>query len=440
MRCAGLVLLVLLLVGPMAAAESAAPRESLLQALSAETVDARDDAQARLERAEGLTQDEVRAALGAADRRARPHLFRVAAARGMQGLAPDIAKHLTAPDPVTSDAAARALVSLGDEAVAKGREALSAEKGPEADAARTHLEALFLQRMVEHEVLSRWRRKGGTYEGRYSGLSALGWPVQPILLAMLLDIPLRDHHIVLRAAESPGEELALKLGALHDIYNSDRRGYRTFEPLPARNEPDDLFELAYQALKDVGDVNLMGSILADVSEELKRSANRRFRPRAFEKIYYQKIDEILFSRGRPMRLKRNLEECLNEVERARNWARTGRPEASEMLSTRLADYAGVLHQMHRFAEAARVYEEIIGIGIELGGKVPAIAGYNRACAFAKAGRKDEALAQLEQALDPELASGFEDLTKEWVTEDGDLESLHDDPRFEALIRRVYRGK
>jgi len=70
-------------------------------------------------------------------------------------------------------------------------------------------------------------------------------------------------------------------------------------------------------------------------------------------------------------------------------------------------------------------------------KEPAIAGYNRACALACVGRVDEAFEQLDRALDRDVSAGGEDLTREWVTEDGDLEAIRDDPRFAALIKKRF---
>ena len=43
-------------------------------------------------------------------------------------------------------------------------------------------------------------------------------------------------------------------------------------------------------------------------------------------------------------------------------------------------------------------------------------------------------------IEPLTSSDHEDLTKEWVTEDGGLETVHDDPRFDALIRRTYKSQ
>jgi tetratricopeptide (TPR) repeat protein len=53
--------------------------------------------------------------------------------------------------------------------------------------------------------------------------------------------------------------------------------------------------------------------------------------------------------------------------------------------------------------------------------------YNVACSYSEAGRVDEAVDYLEKAV----AAGFNQ--KEWIINDGDLESLRDHPRYKALI-------
>ena len=53
--------------------------------------------------------------------------------------------------------------------------------------------------------------------------------------------------------------------------------------------------------------------------------------------------------------------------------------------------------------------------------------YNVACLYALEGRKDDAIACLAQAFQ----AGFG--AREWIAQDPDLESLRDDPRFQALI-------
>ena len=63
---------------------------------------------------------------------------------------------------------------------------------------------------------------------------------------------------------------------------------------------------------------------------------------------------------------------------------------------------------------------------------PADAGvrYNVVCLYALEGRRDEAIACLEECL--RLGFG----NTEWIRRDPDLATLRDDPRFEALLTTV----
>jgi len=54
--------------------------------------------------------------------------------------------------------------------------------------------------------------------------------------------------------------------------------------------------------------------------------------------------------------------------------------------------------------------------------------YNLGCSYALTGRKDEALAALSRAID----LGYEDY--QWMSADGDLSSLREDPRFVSLLK------
>jgi hypothetical protein len=364
----------------------------------------------------------------------------------MTEFVPQIAASLVPGDPRESDAAARALVSLGDDAVAAGRAALAASKEPEAATVLLHLEALAVRRTVEREVFARWRRKGGTYQGRFNDLAKLGWPVQPVLLGMLLDVPLTDRQIVLPATTDAATERSTKLAALTDIYVSNRRGYRTFDPLPPQVEQEEVFDLASQALRDLGDLKLMGNILETVAGGLENAERMNPRQlRQWNKSFYTSIDVILFERGRPRRLRETAASQQRDLAVARSFSRgSDDPDRLGYLATKLEDYASTLHQMHQYDAAADLFAEAITIMKELGGKEPAIYGYNRACALARsaalsgdARKKTEAIEQLSRSLDRDQSTGFEDLTREWVVEDGDLESLHDDPRFAEVIKKRF---
>jgi tetratricopeptide (TPR) repeat protein len=264
-----------------------------------------------------------------------------------------------------------------------------------------------------------------------------------VLLAMLLDVPLSDHHIVLPDTTDEYELRALRMSALADIARSDRRGYRTFDPLPVQIEQEELFDLAVQALKDVGDLDLVGDILERVAEDLEAVDELYgWRLRPWEENFYREIDVSLFARGRPERLVRHKERCQERVENSMAWLSRAEEvgkgaDQKQQINNALSEYASVLHQLHEYDEAAACFAQVLKYSKELSGKESAIAGYNRACALNRGGRKDEALRQLDRSLDRSWSSGTEDLTREWVTEDGDLASLHDDPRYKAIIQRRF---
>lgn len=60
--------------------------------------------------------------------------------------------------------------------------------------------------------------------------------------------------------------------------------------------------------------------------------------------------------------------------------------------------------------------------------------YNIACASALLGKKDAAFAELSRAIE----SGFYDL--EWIKDDEDLLSLHDDPRWNGIVELVEKRR
>src|SRR5262245_32081933 len=111
-------ILVLALAASALADGAASPREALLRSLDDETAAVREEACRTLERTTELTEAEVRAALAGAGRRTKPYLLRVAASRGLTGLVPEAVAALSSEDPVVTDAAVRALVRFGDDAVA----------------------------------------------------------------------------------------------------------------------------------------------------------------------------------------------------------------------------------------------------------------------------------------------------------------------------------
>ena len=82
------------------------------------------------------------------------------------------------------------------------------------------------------------------------------------------------------------------------------------------------------------------------------------------------------------------------------------------------------------AEAARSYERAFELGIPPGRSTRGIAWYNLACAYARIGQADRAIAALEQAF----SEGVNE--RRTFEQDDDLASLRSDTRFQALLARM----
>jgi tetratricopeptide (TPR) repeat protein len=89
------------------------------------------------------------------------------------------------------------------------------------------------------------------------------------------------------------------------------------------------------------------------------------------------------------------------------------------------DVAGDLLRADRYDLAAKAYQTAIDRGYR-----PATAFYNQACAFALAGDTASAFDRLQRALD----AGFD--SPDHMRKDDDLDSLHGDPRFAALLKEA----
>ncbi len=78
------------------------------------------------------------------------------------------------------------------------------------------------------------------------------------------------------------------------------------------------------------------------------------------------------------------------------------------------------------------FEDGLNTDLELTRICPseAIAWYNLGCSYALINRKADALAALTKAIE----LGYKDI--EWMGGDSDLESIHDDPQFRALLKRA----
>lgn len=89
-------------------------------------------------------------------------------------------------------------------------------------------------------------------------------------------------------------------------------------------------------------------------------------------------------------------------------------------------------QLDAYAQAEQSYRRVIDRPEPL--RTKRWAYYNLACIRALQGNADDAIAQLRAAF----ATGLGDPA--WALRDGDLVSLHDDPRFQELIADVLAGR
>jgi serine/threonine protein kinase len=108
------------------------------------------------------------------------------------------------------------------------------------------------------------------------------------------------------------------------------------------------------------------------------------------------------------------------------------PEHPNTLSS-IVSLALVLKQEGRYAEAEKLLRQALDIDRRtLGPEHPQTAEciYNLACTVALEGRRDEALSLIRQAVDHGL---FPRQDVGLLQKDSDLESLHGDPRFAALV-------
>ncbi len=433
-------LLAVALAAAVAVPASAGVRDGALRDLDDPAAAVRERAFRRLRTDEALDLAVLVEALAEASPRSRPMLLELAGLRGAAGALPAVVAAAQGEDPPSADAALRAAVLLGDDAVAAVTKALDASD-PRLAARAQRLRALAVRDAVERTVVSKWRRKGGTYDGRFRDLEAFGWPVQPILVAMLLDIPVEDRFLAL-APDGSEPTPQRKLLGLRELRLSERRGYRPFRPTPPEVDGEELGGLAAQALADVADIDLLGPLLDDVAQDLEDAHERYqllrgFQLRQWEDAMAETIGEILAAHGMKDRLAQRARALEMEVRQDRLWAErlpaSRRARALQALASDLARLGGVRHRMREFDRAAEAYAESISVQMREFGAVPTISAYNRACALARGGRIDEALAQLDVALSGDLT----DLSRDWVEEDGDMHPLVDDPRFAAILDRAF---
>jgi hypothetical protein len=111
--------------------------------------------------------------------------------------------------------------------------------------------------------------------------------------------------------------------------------------------------------------------------------------------------------------------------------RTLGPEHPDTLLT-MENVAVSLEMQGRYAESQRVLEELREIQKRVyGPHSPHIAGttYGLACLAARSGKKSAALALLREAIDHGLSAEV----IQQMDKDEDLNSLHGDPTFEAML-------
>ena len=119
--------------------------------------------------------------------------------------------------------------------------------------------------------------------------------------------------------------------------------------------------------------------------------------------------------------------------KARDWARAAEAYSKVVASNphdgqNWANYAFSLYSLKRYDEAIKAFEKQGDLGFQ-----PATATYNIACSHSLAGRKPEALAALEKAIE----TGFD--RDNLLLSDSDLDSLRGDPRFKKLLGTAPLG-
>lgn len=84
------------------------------------------------------------------------------------------------------------------------------------------------------------------------------------------------------------------------------------------------------------------------------------------------------------------------------------------------------------AEGVKAYERAIELGIPPGAQTLGVAHFNLACGYARLDRKADALAAIERAVEQRFGD------RHAYETDADLESLRQEPRFQAALDRLPR--
>ena len=112
------------------------------------------------------------------------------------------------------------------------------------------------------------------------------------------------------------------------------------------------------------------------------------------------------------------------------------PEHPETLRT-MDNLANAISEQHRYAEAEQLERETIEFRKRVSGPedpLTAMAVYDLACILALQGRRDEAFSQLRQSVE----HGMPLKTLAGIPSDSDLQSLHSDPRFDAVVAEAKK--
>lgn len=104
----------------------------------------------------------------------------------------------------------------------------------------------------------------------------------------------------------------------------------------------------------------------------------------------------------------------------------------EALRARLPQHTPTLEALGHLYTRVGKYAEGLSVDLDLTKLKPSEpeVWYNLGCSLAMVGRKDEAFAALEKAID----LGYSDF--EWMARDPDLKPLHGDPRLARLGMRI----
>ena len=105
----------------------------------------------------------------------------------------------------------------------------------------------------------------------------------------------------------------------------------------------------------------------------------------------------------------------------------------EKISSRLPEDLEVLQALADLYTKTGKFEEGLTIDVKLSQQLPTdeLVWYNLGCSYALTNRRDESF----EALAKSIELGYCDY--DWMKADTDLNSLHDDPRFESLLSWLY---